>query len=70
MYLNQRSIVNWLSYGDPKTSFFHAEPVEQWVRLKGDDENWFSTDEEINSDISRYFSSLFKSDGPRKCTEL
>ncbi|CAL5418073.1 unnamed protein product [Camellia sinensis] len=70
MFQHQRSRINWLSYGDRNSAFFHASVVQrrqrnQLVKLKLDNGVWLETDTAINAHLSSYFSHLFQAKGPR-----
>ncbi|XP_028092165.1 uncharacterized protein LOC114292410 [Camellia sinensis] len=70
MFQHQRSRINWLSYGDRNSAFFHASVVQrrqrnQLVKLKLDTGVWLETDSAINDHLSSYFSHLFQAKGPR-----
>lgn len=70
MYLHQRSRVNWISYGDKNTAFFHSTLTQrrqrnQITKIKGEDGVWVSKEDDINSHLQEYFSSLFRSSGTR-----
>lgn len=70
MYLHQRSRLNWISYGDRNTAFFHATMIQrrqrnQLSKLRVEGGSWVSSDREINEQLHDYFSSLFQATGPR-----
>lgn len=70
MYLHQRSKLNWISYGDKNSAFFHATVTQrrqrnQLSKIKDSESFWISEESDINSHLFEYFSTLFKSSGPR-----
>ncbi|KAL7259513.1 hypothetical protein ACSBR1_005410 [Camellia fascicularis] len=74
MSVHQRSPVNWLSFGDRNTTFFHATLTQrrqrnQLVRLKSDSGIWLESEEDINAHLHNYFVDLFSFDGHRDMTE-
>ncbi|KAI8525452.1 hypothetical protein RHMOL_Rhmol13G0231200 [Rhododendron molle] len=75
MYQHQRSRLNWITYGDKNTAFFHATVIQrrqrnQLTRLKNNEGVWLSEDHEINEHLSEYFSKLFTATGSRDFEEV
>lgn len=71
MYLHQRSKLNWISYGDKNSAFFHATVTQrcqmnQLSKIKDCGSFRISEESDINSHLFEYFYTLFKSSGPRK----
>ncbi|KAF7134615.1 hypothetical protein RHSIM_Rhsim08G0178900 [Rhododendron simsii] len=75
MTLHQRSRVNWLTYGDKNSAFFHAcinqrRQRNQLIMLKTGGGNWVQDEDGINDLIHNYFSGLFECFGPRDFSEV
>ncbi|KAH7852348.1 hypothetical protein Vadar_023748 [Vaccinium darrowii] len=74
MYLHQRSLVNWLNYGDKNVAFFHATVTKQrqrnqMCRIKDELGVWLSDDSSINRNLHSYFVNLFQASGGRDYAE-
>lgn len=75
MHLHQRSRINWLSYGDKNSAFFHAtinqrRQRNQIVSLKSNYGDWISDEEGINDLINEYFTGLFSRSRNRDFSEV
>ncbi|KAH7843546.1 hypothetical protein Vadar_018002 [Vaccinium darrowii] len=75
MYLHQRSRINWLSYGDKNSAFFHASINQrrqrnQLIKLQSSSGHWIEDFEGINEQIADFFSSLFAHSGSRDFSEV
>lgn len=75
MALHQRSRVNWLSYGDKNSAFFHAtinqrRQRNQILMLKSNRGDWIQDEDGINGLISKYFSNLFDHSGIREFSDV
>lgn len=67
LYWSQKSRVQWLKEGDKNTHFCHSSVKGKRKRnklqnLKKIDGTWTNTEEEIGSEVSRYFRNLFESE--------
>ncbi|XP_058180015.1 uncharacterized protein LOC131298548 [Rhododendron vialii] len=74
MMLHQRSRINWLSYGDRNSAFFHASINQrrqrnQMVKLRTSRGEWIESEEGINGIIKDFFSGLFSHSGQRDFSE-
>ncbi|KAG5541025.1 hypothetical protein RHGRI_021047 [Rhododendron griersonianum] len=75
MALHQRARVNWLSFGDKNSAFFHAcmnqrRQRNQLLMLKTGGGNWVEDEDGINDLIYDYFSGLFESSGARDFSKV
>ncbi|KAG5532409.1 hypothetical protein RHGRI_026893 [Rhododendron griersonianum] len=75
MAFHQRARVNWLSYGDKNSAFFHAcmnqrRQRNQLLMLKAAGGNWVEDEDGINDLIYDYFSGLFESSGAWDFSEV
>ncbi|KAF7822883.1 reverse transcriptase [Senna tora] len=71
----QRSRVNWLHFGDSNSKFFHASVVQRRqrnkiLRLKGDDGQWISSEEDIAFCFSEFYKGLFRQGGSRDFSKV
>lgn len=69
-YWAQRSRVQWLSYGDKNTKFFHTTTVQRRQRnkvsrIRNSNGVWVEKDEEVASCFSSFFKDLFHTVGDR-----
>ncbi|KAG5563119.1 hypothetical protein RHGRI_005763 [Rhododendron griersonianum] len=74
MMLHQRSRINWLSYGDRNSAFFHASINQrrqrnQLVNLRTSRGEWIESEEGINGLIKDFFLGLFSHSGQRDFSE-
>ncbi|KAK8556548.1 hypothetical protein V6N12_002947 [Hibiscus sabdariffa] len=64
-YLQQRSRIKWLNYGDKNTKLFRATTVQRWRtntirRLKGENVQWIEDDFGLKEHIVKHFDEHFK----------
>ena len=67
-FRSQKARVNWLREGDKNTSFFHAHVRGRRNRnricnVQREDGTWTKNDENLISEISMFYRSLFTSEG-------
>lgn len=69
-YWGQQARLNWLSFGDHNTRFFHATTVQRRqrnrvTRIKNEDGQWLEDEGLIGDCFGEFFSQLFASSGDR-----
>lgn len=65
MFQHQRSRINWLTYGDKNSAFFHATVTQrrqrnQLIKLQTTNGEWLESDEAINGHLRDYFQTLYQ----------
>ncbi|KAG5537506.1 hypothetical protein RHGRI_024835 [Rhododendron griersonianum] len=75
MFLHQRSRVNWLSFGDKNTAFFHASINQrrqrnQLLKLKSSRGEWITDEEGINDQSRGFLMGLFTGSSDRSFSEV
>lgn len=71
----QRSMIQWLLWGDKNSRFFHYKTLQRRQRnrvsrLLNDDDVWVEEETELGSLFEEYFKDLFKTSGPRDLTKV
>ncbi|KAF7825477.1 putative protein phosphatase 2C 65 [Senna tora] len=74
-YWFQRSRVNWLSFGDRNSKYFHASVMQRRrrnkiLRLKNRDGNWLGSEGEVAACFTEFYSDLFKKGGSRDFSKV
>jgi hypothetical protein len=64
VFWHQRSRINWVSYGDRNTKFFHNAATIHWrknmiMSLQRDDGTWTDTDQQTRRELVDYFKGLY-----------
>ncbi|KAI5343912.1 hypothetical protein L3X38_011788 [Prunus dulcis] len=75
IYLQQRSRVNWLRYGDHNTSFFHKQATSRrktnaLVGILDVHHRWQQDNDQIGGVFVEFFTGLFKSDARATDVEI
>lgn len=66
LYWKVRSRVTWLNHGDKNSKFFHSSTIQRRMtnrisRIKDEDGNWVTGNEDIQGCFVEFFKSLFSS---------
>lgn len=66
IYWKQRSMLNWLKYGDRSTKFFHQTTISRRIRntilrIQDGDGVWIEGDMQVRKEIYNFYKDLFTS---------
>ncbi|OMO94917.1 reverse transcriptase [Corchorus capsularis] len=72
---HQRSRINWISWGDQNTKFFHQSTLQRRqfnkiLKIKNNSGDWIDKEEDIMENFCQFYEDLFTSEGNRDWDEV